>query len=357
MSHGDYDYGLEDKILRKNIPGRYGTWEEDSDPYEKSRIAKDNADNDDEEISTVTDTGNAHGAAQSVPPSHPGSTRNAASGRTGAKGVLADHREHVAQQHEEHARAKAEKEEAYRCAAYGTARPPDEVSATKDDEDEVARALHRRRRVEEMKAAAQAPIFGELKEVSALEMLDAVDNEDPRVVVVVHIYSPHLPACSKLNGCLERLARAHPHAKFLRMLSTLAPGGPGAFDTDTLPVLVAYRGGGLAASIVRVTDHFGGTSTATSTAQGSQFGVEDVEWLLDEHGLLELPVEAAAHGRGGNGGGGNGGGEKEGGCAPESERSNGRSEFVFSSSLKNRGDFEGDYPDDQGSDDDDLGVD
>ena len=29
MAHGDYDYGLEDKLLRKNIPGRYSTWEDD----------------------------------------------------------------------------------------------------------------------------------------------------------------------------------------------------------------------------------------------------------------------------------------------------------------------------------------
>jgi hypothetical protein len=68
----------------------------------------------------------------------------------------------------------------------------------------------------------------------------------------------------------------------------------GAFDADTLPVLVAYRSGSLVASIVKVADHFGGGSVSSSVAGSVLFGVEEVEWLLSERGLLGQFVDGGA---------------------------------------------------------------
>jgi hypothetical protein len=184
MTHGAYDYGLEDKILRKNIPGRYGTWEDD-DPHEKSRVSKDRSEDDGGDYSGDTKVADTQKDPAALVPAP-----RARSQKTGAKGVLRDHQEHLAHEREEHLREQAEREADYRRAAYGTTAPPvsashsefqhglqDKGEDSDDDDDRAALALHRRRRVAELQAAAHAPVFGEVKEVSALEMLEAVENE------------------------------------------------------------------------------------------------------------------------------------------------------------------------------------
>jgi hypothetical protein len=101
--------------------------------------------------------------------------------------------------------------------------------------------------------------------------------QDPRVCVVLHLYDGRVPACAALHAQLAQVAVAQPRLKVLRMPAKDAPGGAGALDRDTLPVLVLYRGGNLLASLVRCTDQLGPFYTAA-----------DVEGLLFEHGALDL---------------------------------------------------------------------
>lgn len=115
--------------------------------------------------------------------------------------------------------------------------------------------------------------------------------------IVVHIYDNLFDICRRMNHSLEILACSFPHVKFLRLLSEEAPGSDGkfssifyafpnydtrhlpqgAFNKDTLPVLVIYRGGVLENSLIRVTDEI-----------GSLFEPADVENLLAENGVFEL---------------------------------------------------------------------
>ena len=77
------------------------------------------------------------------------------------------------------------------------------------------------------------------------------------------------------------------------MPAAMAPGGPGAFDVDTLPVLVAYRNGELVSSLVRCCDNL-----------PASFTESDVEGLLADEGLFdedertaELPYPAGVAGQ------------------------------------------------------------
>ncbi|KAA1478684.1 hypothetical protein DENSPDRAFT_694322 [Dentipellis sp. KUC8613] len=58
--------------------------------------------------------------------------------------------------------------------------------------------------------------FGHLREVGMKGYVNAVEEEDRRVWVVVHIYDPSLDRCDQLDDTLCRLARQHPETKFIR---------------------------------------------------------------------------------------------------------------------------------------------
>lgn len=70
--------------------------------------------------------------------------------------------------------------------------------------------------------------------------LDAVDKEDARVYVVVHLYEHCIKECGRVNAYLEILARRHAHTKFLRMVASTAKKD---LDPIALPMLVIYRKG------------------------------------------------------------------------------------------------------------------
>ena len=187
MAHAYYDYGLEDKLLRKNIPGRYGTWEDDERGPRPDPV--DNSDEDGREAGSL-EAGGAPGlGGDHANPSQPDSPGNFGGGgeggggrRTGVKGVLQDYNEHVA--HSNAARLEEEREAkaAYRRAAYGATRADDGGAALPCATDELSeleavKCALRAHRLAELKGSASLPLFGEVREVSALELLSAIDDE------------------------------------------------------------------------------------------------------------------------------------------------------------------------------------
>jgi hypothetical protein len=173
MSIADYDYGIEDKILRKNIPGRYSTWEDE----EPERRARGDEERDDD---------NARNGRHMAPSSSSSSSAEVPSAsardgpQTGSKGVLADYREHCAMEAESRRSDNAEALSAWRQAAFGAVRAPaSESSAAVGGEDEDSElAVLRQRRLMEMRAAEVfKPVFGQVRDVTPMELLSAIDDE------------------------------------------------------------------------------------------------------------------------------------------------------------------------------------
>lgn len=72
-----------------------------------------------------------------------------------------------------------------------------------EDGDEGFLGSYRRRRLEQLKATAGRPHFGQIIEAEPATFVSAVDTEDPRTSVVVHLYEPYIDACRRMNRFLE----------------------------------------------------------------------------------------------------------------------------------------------------------
>lgn len=76
-----------------------------------------------------------------------------------------------------------------------------------DGGDEAFLGKYRQRRLEQLKATAGRPQFGQIAEVERASFVKAVDTEDPRTTVVVHLYEPYIEACRRMNRFLEVCSR------------------------------------------------------------------------------------------------------------------------------------------------------
>ncbi|PWN50991.1 thioredoxin-like protein [Violaceomyces palustris] len=193
----------------------------------------------------------------------------------------------------------------------------EESKGESDDEEASARAIaelkareqRREQRIAELRAGSinrsSSPLsaaggprglaggqrwFGHLREVDQNGYVAAIDQEDPSVPVVIHIYGKSVEACAALTFSLSSLARQYPLTKFLQVRATSIGFGGGAggslinkhhgrghqddddhYDEDddddddilavmekeesaaeVLPTLLVYKGGQLVANLVRV---------------------------------------------------------------------------------------------------------
>jgi thiol-disulfide isomerase/thioredoxin len=53
--------------------------------------------------------------------------------------------------------------------------------------------------------------------VQAADFVEQVEQVDPRVAVVVHLFESGVSSCLRMNRLLDELAAQWPHVKFLRM--------------------------------------------------------------------------------------------------------------------------------------------
>lgn len=239
------DWGLEDKLLRRNIPGRYTHWDRDSD--EESAHNESEASEEPEEpmppqpaeVPEALRYGEAPGAH-----------------RAGAKGQLAQYRYFKRMEYQEKMMDKAQRQAALVRAATGAVRD--------DFLDE-----YRERRINELKEEASKPVFGSLRrDATKDDYLAAIAV--PRVVVVVHLHEPRHPACRHLEDVLAVVATRRKDISFLSM--TLDEAGQ-TFDRDVLPVLALYKDGDIVDSLFCVTDNLD---------------------VLSEHDDLELLIDTSA---------------------------------------------------------------
>ncbi|KAK2582815.1 hypothetical protein KPH14_008902 [Odynerus spinipes] len=92
----------------------------------------------------------------------------------------------------------------------------DELDELEDEEDERVILEYRRKRIAEMQELARKGKYGEVKEISAEDYVQEVNNAGDDVWVVLHLYKSGIPLCSLINQYLTSLARKFPTTKFLK---------------------------------------------------------------------------------------------------------------------------------------------
>lgn len=276
----DHDWGLEDRLLRTNIPGRFSWWDKDADEVgDKARAewidpksdeaAAFAAQNDMQKMKWCADNDVPEPLAKNAYARQTGA-------KTGPKGVLADYKQHREDEFEHKLFEERYRQAVLNRMALGArveAPTPAAEESEEDSEDEEFMRAYREERRRELTASHSHPVFGGVREVTAFQFLDEIDKEDIRVFVVVHIYNDRVKSCRTLNRCFEELARSHAHVKFLRLASSESPQ---EFDEVAFPVLSVYRAGDLVDTWVRITDRLGECFTA-----------DDVEWLLSPLSLFD----------------------------------------------------------------------
>ncbi|KAJ8608289.1 hypothetical protein CTAYLR_010381 [Chrysophaeum taylorii] len=273
------DWGLEDKYLRRNIPGRYNHWDPDSDDELKAH--REDAEFEEEDEPPV----------QPPPGPLPEAMRyGEAPGarRGGPKGQIAQYNWFKRMEYQEKLAAKAEREATLLRIATGTVRDPDaplpvaEAAAADnndDDDDEFIRA-YRERRLRELKEDASKPVFGALRRDLTKDEYLAAITADPRIVVVLHIHDPRLPPCRRLEAILEVVAARRPDISFVSM--TVDELGDD-FDTDVMPILALYKAAEVADTLFRVTDNLDPHSEH-----------DDLERLLDDCAVFAVKTQQPA---------------------------------------------------------------
>ncbi|XP_018019502.1 phosducin-like protein isoform X2 [Hyalella azteca] len=207
---------------------------------------------------------------------------------TGPKGVLKDWRNY--KQMETEKRKEKEKERiqlAKKLALTCRSHLEDEKAeaAQNEDKDDVDSLLdaavlesYIAQRMQEMMEQAKLNCsvkFGRVVHLkSTEEFLKAVDEEDKKVTVIVHIYRKDAAGCDAVSGCLACLAQDYEHVKFCELSATTA-GLSSKFVVNGVPALLVYRGGLMISNFVRLTDSL-----------GDDFYATDLESFLVEHGSL-----------------------------------------------------------------------
>ncbi|XP_076173174.1 phosducin-like protein 1 [Ptiloglossa arizonensis] len=134
---------------------------------------------------------------------------------------------------------------------------------------------YQRQRMKEMLSRAEKLRFGRVLNLETTDhFLEAIDDEDESVTIIVHIYENNIPGCEAMNGCLISVAEDYPFVKFCKILGSVA-GLSKHFKKEGVPALLVYKAGQVIGNFVHVTHYL-----------GTDFYASEVETFLIEHGML-----------------------------------------------------------------------
>ncbi|XP_068714592.1 phosducin-like protein isoform X2 [Montipora capricornis] len=211
--------------------------------------------------------------------------------KTGPKGVIEDYRRYKQLETEQ----KKEKENEMKLLAQKFSvscqsslddeREKELLKELELDTDEFIKQYHLKRLLQlkqeqERRLKLSSQRFGKvINLLDKQQFLDAVDKEDPNIVVVVHLYSKDLQSCRTMNGCLQCLAQQYSLVKFCKIVAQ-DTGISRHFRKEGLPALLVYKGGQVIGNFVKLEDTF-----------GEDFFAVDVESFLIENGTLTEELE------------------------------------------------------------------
>lgn len=210
---------------------------------------------------------------------------NGTSANTGPKGVIKDWQRFKQLETEKREEAERERLDLIKKLSI-TARTAEEDEKAKQGEefdreleelmnDDFLLEFQKKRMAEMLALSGRLPTFGTLINLStADQLLDAIDNEQKAVTIILHIYDERVSACKVLNNCLEQLAKEYSNVKFCKINGSIA-GMSIKFKQHGLPALLIYKNGQVIGNFIRVSDEL-----------GDEFFASDVESFLIEHALL-----------------------------------------------------------------------
>ncbi|XP_053978677.1 phosducin-like protein [Hylaeus anthracinus] len=258
---------LEDKILGEKLH-YYCSSSED----EGNDSADSDKDSDDEKYETVI--------KDPVEPSF--SEWGGTSSNTGPKGVIKDWQRYKQLEAEKRDANEKERLQLIKKLSLSCRTTLDEEKELLQTDPDLAELLadeflleYQRQRMKEMLSRAEKLRFGKVINLETTDyFLEAIDNEDKSVTIVVHIYENNVSGCEAMNGCLISVAEDYPFVKFCKILGSVA-GLSKHFKREGVPALLVYKAGQVIGNFVHVTDYL-----------GADFYASDVETFLIEHGML-----------------------------------------------------------------------
>lgn len=265
---------LEETIFQENVPGRWSKhsiWGSDRAPDNEDCTESQGDDEfqDNEDPSDDLKRTNHHAHVPENVRRQIEAERSTKS-QTGVKGVLADAKASKALDRAEMEGKKQERDAILKRMVEGckvknqdenntTSNDREEAGGSDDDEDDddTFMAAFRERRLQELKKQQQTvarPQFGCVRDVNGESLLDELEKEESGVIVIVHLFEPSVPTCTRLNRILDELAVQMPSAKFLRM-----PASDNGMNLDrtTMPILSIYKAGETVAILAAIAHEIG----------------------------------------------------------------------------------------------------
>ena len=292
---------LEEKFLKKNVPGKYSQWADYQDDDEPRRCIDDGGDEEDEQQQQhELDSGaldNKHNAYQR------NSNTNKQGQNTGVKGILSDYRESKHNEKLENEQKQIERSDAFRRATEGSilnpgeqsisiaaeiqkkkeeGRPGGESDSESDDsdfldDDEFLQSYRHTRllQMEQEKLNAH-PIYGSVTEVDSLiKFADIIDQADSRVYCIFHLYNNSIPCCRLMNEHLQHIAKDIGTCRFFRLEACKVKEN---FDSVGFPCVLIYQGGKEVANLTPITEMM-------ESSGRDRFTIEDVKAVLMSYGI------------------------------------------------------------------------
>jgi len=154
-----------------------------------------------------------------------------------------------------------------------------ELDENEDEDwgDERVIEQMRQQRIAEMKAKSCTEKFGDIREISATDYVEQVNNAGPGVWVVLHLYRSGLRLCELINAHIARLSSKFPAVKFLKSISTTCiPNYP----DKNLPTIFVYFEGEMKAQF------------AGPMVFPEDLAQDDLEWMVSRTGALETALKS-----------------------------------------------------------------
>ena len=282
---------LEDKILKKNVSGRFSTfWQDEHNSNDQHECSS----------SDYTHHELVRGERKTSNQSNRASTNKSIN--TGIKGILSDYRSHREDIKLRNEILLTNKIDEYHRLARGSELKPGEQSlsisaTTKADNktkhgntsdsdsdieiDEDILSSYRSKRFQHLHQVQSFSYFGYITELQdANEFSATIDNADSRMYCIFHLYDNSVEQSKLMNEHMIQLARNLNQCRFFRVDVSKLFDFP--FDPYGLPSLLVYKNGVEVANLTPVTERI-----ENATKNGYRFTVEDVEKVLRDVGVCD----------------------------------------------------------------------
>lgn len=260
---------LEDKILGNKLHNYCSSSEDEGECDSDSENVK--------EQSEQTNVENKQGLTLEDPTKWTGQSAN-----TGPKGVIKDWQrfkqlETEQRAHQEQERLNLIKSLSITCKTAAEEEKQKELDDELEDlmNDDFILEFQKQRMKEMLKQNSNMLTFGQVQSLQSQDdFLNAIDNENKMVTIIIHIYENNVKACQTMNKCLDTLAIEYNNIKFCKIIGSIA-GLSRSFKIQGVPAILVYKDGQLMGNFVRISDDL-----------GDEFPASDVESFLIEHGLI-----------------------------------------------------------------------